>query len=172
MLYLLVRLSHIAPLVGVFMKNSVLAAVMLMMVLGFSINAFSAVSSKAVNARLAKLITSNYPIGLVLNGTTDSGKDCEIGIGAGPTGIVDLMVSKRTMMGTAHYVFGTNRGKTITSASENRTRLQFSYTNMSENREIWTIGLAADKSIRSVEVTEEVSGFFGTRLKSLVNCSL
>lgn len=154
------------------MKSSVLALVMLIMVLGFGLNAFAGVSPAAVNARLAKLISVEHPAGMVLPGITDSGKSCEIGIGAGSTGIVDIMVSKRTMMGTAHFVFGTNRGLQITSASENRTQLVFTIVNSVGNREIWTIGLNSEKSIRSIEVTEEVSGFFGTRLKSQVNCSV
>lgn len=142
------------------------------MVLGFSINAFTAVSDEAVNARLTKLITSNYPAGLLLNGATDSGKGCEIGIGAGPTGIVDIMVSKRTMLGTEHFVFGTNRGRTITRASENGNQLMFELVNSVGNREFWAIGLSAKKSIRSIEVSEEVSGFFGTKIKSMVKCSV
>ena len=153
------------------MKNSVLAALMLLMVLSFGLNAFSAVSEDAVNKRLQKLITSIYPAGMILEGTTESGSWCEIGIGAGNTGIVGIMVSKRTMMGTAHYSLSTNGGSTITSAKENASQLEFVTVN-GEYQETWTIGLNADKSMKSIQITEESDGFFGRKSKSVINCSL
>lgn len=153
------------------MKSSVLAVLMFFMMLSFGINAFAGVSKAAVNARLQKLITSNYPIGMVLNGTTESGSWCEVGIGAGSTGIVDIMVSKRTMLGTAHYSLSTNRGGEIVSARESNSQLQFVSVD-GEYKETWTIGLNADKSMKSIEVTEESDGFFGRKTKLAVSCSL
>lgn len=152
------------------MKSSVLAALMLLMVLGFGINAFSAVSLQAVNARLKQLIPAGQSA-LFAMGTQDNGKDCEISVGANSKGEVGVMVSARTMFAMAHYSFDIFNNRRITGASENSTSLVINAVN-SEGREILTIGLDRNRSVRTVEITQEVSGFFGTRFKSLVNCSL
>jgi hypothetical protein len=155
------------------MKSSVLAIVMLIMVLSFGINAFSAVSVQAVNSRLKQLIPAGQS-DLFAIGTTDSGKACEISVGPDAKGAVNVIVSARSMLGTQHFSFDVTRNRTVTDASENRTQLTINAVN-EQGREILSIGLDdhnGAKVLRSVEITQEVSGFFGTRFKSLVNCSL
>ncbi len=140
------------------------------MVLGFGINAFAKVSPQAVNARLKQLIPANQPA-LFAMGTQNNGKDCEISVGADAKGVVGVMVSARTMFAMAHYSFDLSRNRKITGASENSSSLVINAVN-AEGREILTIGLDNQKNLKSVEITQEVTGFFGTRFKSLVSCSI
>jgi hypothetical protein len=123
-----------------------------------------------VNARLKQFVPAGHT-GLLLMGATSSGGGCEIGIGANSAGIVELLISKRTMMGTEHYVYSVNRGRTLTGATESKTELVINSVN-EEGREILKISLGGRDGIREIELIQETSGFFGTKLKSLVKCSV
>ncbi len=157
------------------MKSSVLAALMLFMILSFGINALAAVSPQAVNARLKLLIPANQPA-LFAMGTQANGKDCEVSVGANAKGEVGVMVSARTMFAMAHFSFDPLKaGRSLTGAADKGNQIVIESINEQGLIENLILNFAkgiSGRVLKSVEIIEQVEGFFGTSMKSAVNCSL
>ena len=156
------------------MKSSVLTVLMLMMVLGFGINAFAKVSPQAVSARLKQLIPAGHS-GIMEMGTQNNGKDCEVSISLNPKGEAGVMISARTMFAMAHYSFDLQRRRTLTAAADRGNQIVIESINeqgLAENLVLELVKSNNGRVLRSAEIVEQVEGFFGTKMKSQVKCSI
>lgn len=156
------------------MKSSVLSVLVLFMILSFGINAFAAPSAQVVNARLKQLIPAGQS-GLMSMGMSADGRDCEVSIGANAKGDVGVMISVSSMMGTKHFIFDVVRNRTLTAAADKKNQIILQSINNEGLNETLILGLSVGKngrSLRSAELIGDVSGMFGTKTKSLINCSI
>lgn len=146
---------------------------MLMMVLGFVINALAASPVEQLDARIASLIPQNSPA-IMMQGKTAGARYCELSVERSANG-TSVNVFYGGMMGEGILSFSTSKNQ-VTNVSDQGFRMIVQSVGQSGQKQMLDLDFATSgqtQTLKSAEFFEESSSFFGgTKMKSEIRCTV
>lgn len=152
------------------MKSSVSAFIMLMMVLGFVINAFAGNASvETLNSRLLSLIPKQNT-GTMAQGQTAGGRYCTLSVD-NTKGVASVGIFSGGTMGEGMWSFDLAKTQ-IGAISDQGSKVEIKYFNNVGEKQILVLEIEGN-SLKSAEFLKYKTSFFGNvSLKSEIRCEI